>query len=172
MTRSDITAVVDEHVDAAPLLDDGGDGGPERGTVEQVEVDGQRPSARLLDQGAGGVERPGEGPGVGSGDRRRVLTLLALVARAGPDGDVEAALRQMNGYRLPDSPARSGDEGDPLPSVDPPPRFVAISRLRTRRRRSPDVTTRDTGPVPRRPLSCRAMLVLNRTRRTGRQRAR
>lgn len=112
VARSDVAAVVHQHVDPVPALQDGGDRNAERGPVEQVEVDGKGTPARVLDQGGGRVQRSRESPGVGLRHRRGVLALFPLVEGPGTERHVEAGLGQVDGDLLPDTSARASDQGD------------------------------------------------------------
>ena len=148
VTGPHIAAVVHQHVDPAPPLEDGGDGRPERGPVEKVEIDRQGPAHPPLRPGRGGVQRPGKGPGVGAGDRRGVLSLLPFVDGAGADGHIESGPGQMDGDGFADPPAGPGDEGH-APGL--PVDLSLVSSLICRSPSSSiieDDTARNENPVP------------------------
>jgi hypothetical protein len=110
--RPDVAGVVDQHVDAAPPLDDGGHRRAERGPVEQVGGHDERPGAGLLHQRGGRRQAPGQRARVRPQHGGRVLPLLALGDRARREGDVEAGTGQVDGDALADPPAGAGDERD------------------------------------------------------------
>ena len=51
-----VAPVVDEDVDPAPMVEDGGHRRLQGGRFEQVEGDGQGAPSGVLDQGGGGVQ--------------------------------------------------------------------------------------------------------------------
>ncbi len=108
----DVAGVVDEHVDAAPALEHGGDRRAQRRAVGDVEEHRQRLAAFGLDQGSGGVERTGQGSGVGPLDGRRVLAGFALVHGAGRQRDVVARACEVHRDGFADAAAGAGDERD------------------------------------------------------------
>ena len=60
------------------------------------------PACPRLDQLCRGVERPGQGPGIGRRDRGGVLSLLPFVPGSGTDRHVEPTPGQVNGDRFAD----------------------------------------------------------------------
>ena len=108
-----VDRVVEEHVDAAPLLEHGGGQRQHGVAVEQVHRHDQGAPAALLDLLGGALEaaRHDDGAAIlahGGGVGRAV----ALLDGAGADDDVEAGLGQRERAGAADAAARAGDDGD------------------------------------------------------------
>src|SRR6185437_5817552 len=108
--RSGGDGVVDQYVDAAPLVEGGGHGVTERLVVEEVGDQWEGADAAGLDGLGGLVEAARHRPVVADVG---VVPAVTGVEGAGGDGDVQAGFREGDGRRLADAPTGSGDERRP-----------------------------------------------------------
>jgi hypothetical protein len=100
-----VDGVVDEHVDAAEVVEGLLRAADERLAVEHVHLDGVAAHTVRLDRLDGGVEPTGNRDG-----RVGVDAAFAVLQRAGGDRDVVAGLGQLDRGGLADAPAGAGHE--------------------------------------------------------------
>jgi hypothetical protein len=111
VARTDVSAVVDQHIDRPPFPEDPVGGGFDRRAVGEVCGDHQGFRSGLLDRLRGHFERARQRARVGTAQGGGMFAALALLERAGYERDVESGSCEMHGDGLADSTAGPGYHG-------------------------------------------------------------